>query len=111
MSNFNFNKIMVELDICGEPFIATIDMKTVIHYKTKNKKPFLASMQGIGDLDEVEIIKLLGSVIRKDEKSDPVGYEFFKEFNPLAVVENLTPILVTVMGGNMPEAENEEEKK
>lgn len=111
MSNFNLNKVIVELDICGEDYIATLDMKSIVHYKKNTKKPFLKGIQEIKELDDVEIIKILGSIIRKNEKSQPVGFDFFKDFNPLAVVETFTPVLITVMGENMPEAENEDEKK
>ena len=111
MMNFNFNKTVIEMEICDEPYIMTIDMKTVIHYKKINKKSFLSALQGIGDLDEVEVIKLLASMIRKDEKSNPVGIDFFKGFNPIVVVSSFMPSILTCMGENLPEAENEEEKK
>ena len=111
MMNFNFNKTVIELEICGEPYIMTIDMKTVIHYKKVNKTAFLGALQKIGDLDEMEVIKLLASMIRKDEKATPVGIDFFKDFNPIEVVANFTPLIITCMGENLPEAEGEEEKK
>lgn len=111
MINFNFNKTVMELEICGEQYIMTIDMRTVIHYKKTNKTAFLGALQKIGDLDEMEIIKLLASMIRKDESSAPVGVDFFKDFNPIEVVAKFTPLIVTCMGENLPEAEVAEEKK
>lgn len=111
MANFNFKKTIVDVEICGESYIATVDIKTITHFKKENKVGFLAATQSLAEMDDVMLIKLLGSVIRKSEKSEPVGVKFFNAFNPLAVVENLTPVLLEAMGTNMPEAESEEEKK
>lgn len=111
MANFKLNKTILEVDINGEDYIATVDIKTVSHYKAENKESFLQATQRVTELDEVTIIKLLGSIIRKSDKATPVGFKFFKDFNPVAVVEAFTPVLVEVLGVNMPEATNEAEKK
>lgn len=111
MAQFNLNKTILELDINGEDYIATVDIKTVSHYKQANKESFLQATQKVAELDEVVIMKLLGSIIRKSDKANPVGFNFFKDFNPMAVVEYFTPVLIEVLGVNMPEAKGEEEKK
>ncbi len=111
MANFKFNKTMIDVEINGETYIATVDIKTIAHFKKKNKTSFLSAVQSLSELDELATIKLLGSVIRKNEKAEPVGAEFFNDYNPLAVIEVLAPVLVEAMGTNMPEAEGEEEKK
>lgn len=111
MANFNLNKKVVTIDINGEEYIATVDIKTVAHYKKENKTSFLQDIQRVSDLDEVAIIQLLGSIIRKSEKSNPVGIKFFSEFNPIAIIEAFTPVLIEVLGANMPEAKYESEKK
>ncbi len=111
MSKFKLNKTVLEVDINGEDYIATVDMTTIVHYKKNNKESFLMATQRVSDMDEETIIKLLGSIIRKSDKSEPVGFKFFKDFNPIAIVEAFTPVLVEALGVNMPEAENEEEKK
>ena len=111
MSSFNLNKVVLELEIGEENYIATVDVKTVAHYKKENKSSFLQDIQKVSELDEEIIIKLLGSIVRKSEKSAPVGVKFFEQYNPLAVVEQFTPVLVEVLGLNMPEATNEAEIK
>ncbi len=111
MANFNFNKTIIDVEIDGEMYIATVDIKTIAHFKKKNKTSFLSAVQSLSELDELATIKLLGSVIRKSEQSEPVGAEFFNNYNPLAVIEALAPVLVEAMGTNMPEAEGEQEKK
>ena len=111
MANFNLNKVVKEIDINGENYIATVDIKTISHYKKENKEGFLQATQRMAELDELTILKLLGSIVRKSEVANPVGFNFFKQFNPLAVVETLSPVLIEVIGVNMPEAETEEEKK
>lgn len=111
MASFNLNKVILELEIGEEDYIATVDIKTVAHYKKKNKSSFLQDIQKVGELDEEIIIKLLGSIVRKSEKSAPVGVKFFEQYNPLSVIEMFTPVLVEVLGLNMPEAKNEAEKK
>ncbi|MGG7143602.1 hypothetical protein ACQPVP_09065 [Clostridium nigeriense] len=111
MSSFNLNKVVLELEIGEENYIATVDVKTVAHYKKESKSSFLQDIQKVGEMDEEVIIKLLGSIVRKSEKSTPVGVKFFEQYNPLAVVEQFTPVLVEVLGLNMPEATNEAEKK
>lgn len=111
MSKFNLTKTVLEIDLNGTDYIATVDIKTIMHYKSENKESFLLATQKVADLDEVTILKLLGSIIRKSEKSAPVGFKFFKDYNPIAIVESFTPVLVEVLGINMPEAKNESEKK
>lgn len=111
MSSFNLNKVVLELEIGEEDYIATVDVKTVAHYQKENRSSFLKDIQKVGEMDEVVIIKLLGSIIRKSEKSAPVGVKFFEQYNPLAVIEMFTPVLVEVLGLNMPEATDEIEKK
>jgi len=111
MSNFNLNKVILELEIGEEDYIATLDIKTVAHYKKENKSSFLQDIQKVSELDEEAIIKLLGSIVRKSEKSNPVGAKFFERYNPLAVIEMFTPILVQTLSLNMPEATVEAEKK
>ncbi|MBS5985276.1 hypothetical protein [Clostridium sp.] len=111
MASFNLNKVVLELEIGEEDYIATVDIKTVAHYKKENKSSFLQDIQKVGEMDEEVIIKLLGSIVRKSEKSNPVGAKFFEQYNPLAVIEMFTPVLVEVLGLNMPEATNETEKK
>lgn len=111
MSSFSLNKVVLELEIGNEDYIASVDIKTVSHYKKENKSSFLQDIQKVGDMDEETIIKLLGSIIRKSEKSNPVGTKFFEQYNPLAVIEMFTPVLVEVLGLNMPEATVEAEKK
>ena len=73
MSSFNLNKVVLELEIGEEDYIATVDVKTVAHYKKENKSSFLQDIQKVGEMDEEIIIKLLGSIVRKSEKSAPVG--------------------------------------
>lgn len=111
MANFNLNKKVVTIDINGEEYIATVDIKTVAHYKKENKTSFLQDIQRVSELDEVAIIQLLGSIIRKSEKANPVGIKFFNDFNPIAIIEAFTPVLIEVLGANMPEAKDESEKK
>lgn len=111
MSSFNLNKVVLELEIGEESYIATVDVKTVAHYKKENKSSFLQDIQKVGEMDEEVIIKLLGSIVRKSEKSAPVGVKFFEQYNPLAVIEKFTLVLVEVLGLNMPKATNEAEKK
>lgn len=108
---FNLNKTTLEIKIGEENYIATIDFKTIAHYKKENKTSFLQDIQKVGEMDEMIIIQLLSSIIRKSEKSAPVGIKFFEQFNPLAVIEIFTPVLMEVLGANMPEATTEDEKK
>ena len=107
----NLNKKVLDITIGEEKFIATVDIKTIVHYKEKNKSSFLQDIKKVAEMDELTIIQLLGSIIRKSEKSNPVGASFFNQFNPIAVIEQFSPVLIEVMGYNMPQAINEDEKK
>lgn len=108
---FNLNKTVLEIKIGEEDYIATVDFKTIAHYKKTFKGSFLQDMQKISDMDEILIIQLLSSMIRKTEQSAPVGMKFFEQLNPIAVIEQFTPVLLEVLGTNMPEAKDESEKK
>ena len=109
MSSFNLNKVVLELEIGEENYIATVDVKTVAHYKKENKSSFLQDIQKVSELDEEIIINSLDA--KNKDITAPVGVKFFEQYNPLAVVEQFTPVLVEVLGLNMPEATNEAEKK
>lgn len=108
---FNLNKAILDVEICGENYIATVDFKTIAYYKKEFKSSFLQDIQKIGEMDEMIIIQLLSSMVRKTEESAPVGIKFFKQFNPIAVIEQFTPVLIEVLGVNMPEAKDVTEKK
>lgn len=107
----NLNKTVLEIKIGEEDYVATVDFKTIAHYKKSFKSSFLQDIQKIGEMDEMIIIQLLSSMIRKTEQSAPVGMKFFEQFNPIAVIEQFTPVLIEVLGVNMPEAKDVTEKK
>ena len=62
---FNLNKTIIDVEINGESYIATVDIKTIMHFKKENNRSFLSATQSLVDMDDVTIIQLLGSVIRK----------------------------------------------
>lgn len=99
----------VELD--GDEYILTLDVKAINHFKVTSKKQFLQSVPKFLVLDDEVVFYMLGSMLRKDEKSEPVGRKFLEQFNPFLIVEKLWPVAHDVITGNLPKANGDSEKK
>ena len=110
-------KSIVELEINGEEFIATLDNYAIDHFQRHNKIGLLNFYETMkngekdGTVDLTQIIKLLGSLVRYKDTNRIVGAKFFDEFDTIAVVSSLTPVIAEAFGNNLPEASNEAEKK
>ena len=107
----NLNKKVIDIEINGGQYKASLDVATIVHYKQHTNKNFLHSIAQLGENEDLLlVIELLGSVI-KDTKGKPVGIKFFMEYNPVEVMMQFLPILTEVINGNFPEPKNEAEKK
>ena len=107
----NLNKKVMDIEINGEQYIASLDVATIVHYKQQTNKNFLHSIAQLGENEDLLlVIELLGSVI-KDKKGKPVGVKFFMDYNPVEVMMEFLPILTEVINGNFQEPKNDNEKK
>ena len=110
-------KSVVELEINGEEFIATLDNYSIDHFQKTNKIGLLKFYENLnkaqetGRVDLTQILQLLGSLIRYKKTNKPVGVNFLNQFETMEVINMLTPVLNKVMGANLPKATDEEEKK
>lgn len=110
-------KSIVELEINGVEFIATLDNYAIDHFQRHNKIGLLNFYETMkngekdGTVDLTQIIKLLGSLVRYKDTNRIVGAKFFDQFDTIAVVSSLTPVIAEAFGNNLPEASNEAEKK
>ena len=107
----NLNKKVIDVEINGEQYTASLDVATIVHYKQQTNKNFLHSIAQLGENEDLLlVIEILGSVI-KDKKGKSVGVKFFMEYNPVEVMMEFLPLLTEVINGNFPEPKNEAEKK
>lgn len=110
-------KNVVEININGEECIVTLDHHSINHFQKINKKGLLsiyAAMEETkktGNLELETIIQLLGSMIRKKKTDEIVGARWLEQFDSFSILEHLTPVLMEVLGANLPEAKDESEKK
>ena len=110
-------KNIVEVNINGEDFIVTLDHHSINHFQKTNKRGLLDIYKNMdvanndGSFDLEIILQLLGSMIKHKETNRIVGTKWLEQFDSFAILEHLTPILMKVMGENLPEAKDESEKK
>lgn len=110
-------KTVVEIEINGQEFVVALDHHAINHFQKTNKKGLLSiysSMEDAkktGNLDLETIIELLGSMIRYKSNGKIVGAKWLEQFDSFAILEHLTPVLMKVLGANLPEADGESEKK
>ena len=110
-------KSVVEIEINGQEFVVALDHHAINHFQKTNKKGLLSiysSMEDAkktGNLDLETIIELLGSMIRYKSNGKIVGTKWLEQFDSFAILEHLTPVLMKVLGANLPPAKDESEKK
>lgn len=109
----------VELAISGVELVGKMDMESIDHFqKTNAGKTFFGEWNKITkktannnmDIDVAMIMRLAGSLISYKKTGKPVGFAFFKQFDPMDLVTKLTPIIVDLIAQNAPAAKSEEEK-
>lgn len=110
-------KSVVEIEINGKEFIVALDHYAINHFQKTNKKGLLSIYSSLektkenGSLDLETIIQLLGSMIRYKDTNKIVGTKWLEQFDSFSILEHLTPVLMKVLGANLPEADGESEKK
>ncbi len=112
MKSITLNKKkIVELNIGGIECIATLDTLAINHFQITNNIGLLKAMKKMKNKDLNIIYKLLCSLIREKESNKILGYEFFKDYDDLDVIEQLMPVIDEIFPDNLPEAKKKEETK
>ena len=104
-------KRIVELNINGVEYIATLDNYAIDHFQKHNKKGLLKAIDELGHDNITSMIELLGSLIREKKTNKIVGIEFVKQFDVFDTITHLSPVLTELFAENLPEATEEEQKK
>ena len=104
-------KRIVELNINGVEYIATLDNYAIDHFQKHNKKGLLKTIDELGHDNITSMIELLGSLIREKKTNKIVGIEFVKQFDVFDTITHLSPVLTELFAENLPEATEEEQKK
>lgn len=105
-------KFMLE----DQELMLVIDSVSIHHFQKVNKKGFLKLLNELqeseknGEAPIYEMMQLLGSCTHR-LTGQPVGIEFFKEYDEFVIVNELIPMLFELFSGNLPEPKNEQEKK
>ena len=99
----------------GKELTLSIDVTSINHFQKANKKGFLKLLEELqnaqadGDMPFYQMLQLLGSCTHY--MGQPVGVEFFKEYDELEIISQLLPMLFELYGDNLPEAKDNSEKK
>lgn len=109
-------KTIIELNINGEEFVATLDHYAIDHFQKHNKIGLLKFYENMsnnedGSINLTQVVQLLGSLVRYKKNGRIVGAKYFEQFDTMQVVQLLTPILSKILGNNLPESSNDAEKK
>ena len=105
-------KFMLE----DKELMLAIDSTSINHFQKTYKKGFLKSLEQLqemaknDDLPIYEMIQLLGSCTHY-MTGQPVGVEFFDDYDSFDVVNVLVPELFELFSGNLPKAKDDTEKK
>ena len=104
-------KRIVELNINGNDYIATLDNYAIDHFQKHNKKGLLKAIDELGHDNITVMIELLGSLIREKKTNRIVGVKFIRQFDVFDVITSLSPVLTELFAENLPQAEDESQKK
>ena len=104
-------KTIIELTINDIECIATLDNLAIDHFQRSNKKGLLEAFEELKNYNMTTIIQLLGSCIREKKTGKILGYNYFKDYDTLDIINSLMPVLEGLFPDNMPIASSKTEKK
>lgn len=112
MKSITLNKKkIVELNIGEIECIATLDTLAINHFQITNNIGLLKAMKKMKNKDLNIIYRLLCSLIREKESNKILGYEFFKDYDDLDVIEQLMPVIDEIFPDNLPEAKKKKKPR
>lgn len=110
-------KTIVPVEINGRECILTVDAESIDHFQRTNNIGLFKFYERVnnqkktGKMEITPILKLLGSMIRDAKTNKILGTTFLSQFDDMAVMQHLAPLLDEAFGDNLPEAKGESEKK
>ncbi|WP_133016935.1 hypothetical protein [Clostridium cuniculi] len=105
------NRKEVEVNINGNECIVSLSLKNISHFQESNKIGLQKAVEKMKKGDLKIILKLIYSMVSDKKTGRVLGYKFFKNFDEIATIEALAPIITELLNKDMPEAKNENEKK
>lgn len=105
------NRKEVEVNINGNECIVSLSLKNITHFQESNKIGLQKALEKMKKGDLKIILKLIYSMVSDKKTGRVLGYKFFKNFDEIATIEALAPIITELLNKDMPEAKNENEKK
>lgn len=90
------------ITIEDEKLYCVIDIKSIATYKDLTGESFLKAVQRVADLDDIVLINLLASCLRRTPDGEPVGMEYVARFNPLALITDTMDDIVELLESSLP---------
>ena len=76
--------------IDNKRYYIVLDMNTIIEFKDRSGLNFLQAIENMKyDINEDEIMILCSYMLRKRKDGEPLGLEYFKNFNPLFFIQEI----------------------
>lgn len=105
------NKKQIEVNLNGKEVIFELCAKNIDYLQTKTKKPLTKILEEIKGNNISMTLQLIYSMASDKKTGKILGERFFKDFDDMSIIQNLSPVIQKLSETELPEAKNENEKK
>ena len=84
-------------------YLLTMDMRTIRYYKEFTGGSFLKAISKMDELDEDILFPMMGGMLRDvDAPGEPLGVECLENYDPIGLINYMTPYLFELINASMP---------
>lgn len=105
------NKKQIEVILNGKEVVFELCAKNIDYLQTKTKKPLAKILEEVKKSNITMTLQLIYSMASDKKTGKILGEKFFKDFDDVSIIKNLTPIIQKLSETELPEAKDENEKK
>lgn len=99
----NLGRQKIEVEIKGEKYILSFDMKSIKKFKEMTGTGFLQSAHLIATFDDELILNFIAATLRsKENENEPLGEKIF-ELDILPILNVCGPKILRLISGGMPQ--------
>lgn len=91
--------------------VISFTLKNIEHFQDNNKISMTNALDEMQKGNLSMILKLIYSMVSDKKTGRILGSKFFKDFDEMSIIENLSPVVTELLSKEMPEAKNNSEKK
>lgn len=104
-------KKTVPVKINGKDCLICLDTQTIDNFQIVNKIGLNEAIDLMSKGRTTVIYKLICSMVRDKATGQILGKNFFKKFDEMDTIKFLQPVIMELLGSELPKAKNESEKK